>query len=259
MIERLNGKNKNQHFEWKCFNNIPLVQKHHVIPRHHGGDDNPNNLIELEVREHALAHLNIYENGIEGVPNTKGCEKCKNSYNTLMGMYRTWYRKTKIYQEPNNEVDWIEYYNEKNNYNDVLENYNTYEENNFVGYDPDENFNYEYLVEEAMSLLTSITERERSVVELHLGINRNRPHSLYEIGEMFSLTRGRTGDIYRKAIRRLRMFMDNYVIELSRCDEPLQRAYRYGYREQNYQTINQSPYHETQLEYAFGKGNGNFR
>ena len=31
-----------------------------------------------------------------------------------MGMYRTWYRKTKIYQEPNNEIDWIEYYNEEN-------------------------------------------------------------------------------------------------------------------------------------------------
>jgi len=250
MIERLNEHNRNQHFEWKCFNNIPLVQKHHVIPRHHGGDDNPNNLIELEVREHALAHLNIYENGIEGVPNTKGCKTCKNSYNTLMGMYRTWYRKTKIYQEPNNEIDWIEYYNEENNYDDVLENYETFEENNFVGYEPDTNFNQEYLLEIVNTNFNLLTERERNIIELHLGLNGNNQHTLSQIGEKFYYTRDRVGQIYRKGLRRLRRSLENDKIKLSRSSEPYGRAcsIKLGLPVQ---------YSREQLEYAFGKDNGN--
>jgi len=257
MIERLNKYNRNRNYEWKCFNNIPLVQKHHVIPRHHGGDDNPNNLIELEVREHALAHLNIYENGIEGVPNTKGCKTCKNSYNTLMGSYKTWYRKAKIYQTPNNEVDWIEYYNEKNNYDDVLENYETFEENNFVGYEPDTNFNQEYLLERVMEYLDCLTERERPIIKLYLGIDTDRPLTLNEIGEQFHLTRDRVGQIYRKGLRRIRQNFENYENKLSRSGESFQRTFRYqkSYRDVELQ---RSAYHETQLEYAFGKGNGNF-
>jgi len=255
MIERLNEKNRNQHFEWKCFNNIPLVQKHHVIPRHHGGDDNPNNLIELEVREHALAHLNIYENGIEGVPNTKGCKTCKNSYNTLMGIYRTWYRKTKIYQEPNNEVDWIEYYNEQNNYDDVLENYETFEENNFVGYEPDTNFNQESLLERVMEYYGCLTERERVIIKLYFGIDTDRPLTLNEIGEKFSITRERARAIYCKGLRRLRRNFEKYENKLSRSGKSFQRTFAYEkYPQKSYV----SPYHETQLEYAFGKGNGNF-
>jgi RNA polymerase sigma factor (sigma-70 family) len=249
MIERLNGKNKNQYFEWMCFNNIPFVQKHHIIPRHHGGDDNPNNLVELEVREHALAHLNIYENGIEGVPNTKGCKKCRNSYNTLMGMYRTWYRKTKIYQEPNNEVDWIKYYNEQKNYDDVLENYETFEENNFVGYEPDTNFNQEYLLERVMNHINILSERERTIVELYLGIDTDRPLTLNEIGEKFSLTRERIRSIYQRGIKRLRQSVESYENKLSRSGKLLQRTFRY--QKFSREVDLQQHYHPKQLEYAF--------
>lgn len=35
--------------------------KHHIIPRHMGGSDEPDNLIELTVEEHALAHKTLYE------------------------------------------------------------------------------------------------------------------------------------------------------------------------------------------------------
>lgn len=34
---------------------------HHIIPRHIGGTDDPDNLVELSVEEHAEAHLVLYE------------------------------------------------------------------------------------------------------------------------------------------------------------------------------------------------------
>ena len=40
----------------------PMIKhKHHIIPRHAGGTDDPSNLIELSIEEHAQAHLNLYE------------------------------------------------------------------------------------------------------------------------------------------------------------------------------------------------------
>tara|TARA_B110000908_G_C9958818_1_gene315880 strand:+ start:66 stop:614 length:549 start_codon:yes stop_codon:yes gene_type:complete len=38
-----------------------LTHKHHIIPRHAGGTDDPSNLVELSVADHALAHLALYE------------------------------------------------------------------------------------------------------------------------------------------------------------------------------------------------------
>jgi hypothetical protein len=35
--------------------------KHHIIPKHMGGSDDESNLIELTVKEHAEAHLKLYE------------------------------------------------------------------------------------------------------------------------------------------------------------------------------------------------------
>ena len=34
---------------------------HHIVPRHMGGTDDPSNLIELSVEEHAEAHKKLYE------------------------------------------------------------------------------------------------------------------------------------------------------------------------------------------------------
>ena len=34
---------------------------HHIIPKHMGGTDDPNNLIELTIEEHAEAHRTLYE------------------------------------------------------------------------------------------------------------------------------------------------------------------------------------------------------
>jgi aldehyde:ferredoxin oxidoreductase len=38
-----------------------MKHKHHIIPRHMGGTDDPLNLIELTVEEHAEAHRKLYE------------------------------------------------------------------------------------------------------------------------------------------------------------------------------------------------------
>lgn len=38
-----------------------IKHKHHIIPRHAGGTDNPSNLIELTIEEHAEAHRILYE------------------------------------------------------------------------------------------------------------------------------------------------------------------------------------------------------
>lgn len=37
-----------------------MLHKHHIIPRHAGGSDDPSNLIELTVEEHAEAHKKLY-------------------------------------------------------------------------------------------------------------------------------------------------------------------------------------------------------
>lgn len=38
-----------------------ILHKHHIIPKHMGGTDDPINLIELTVEEHAEAHRLLYE------------------------------------------------------------------------------------------------------------------------------------------------------------------------------------------------------
>lgn len=38
-----------------------MKHKHHIIPKHAGGSDDSNNLIELTIEEHAEAHRKLYE------------------------------------------------------------------------------------------------------------------------------------------------------------------------------------------------------
>jgi hypothetical protein len=40
---------------------VKMKHKHHIIPRHMGGSDDPSNLIELTVEEHAEAHRKLWE------------------------------------------------------------------------------------------------------------------------------------------------------------------------------------------------------
>lgn len=38
-----------------------MRHKHHVIPKHMGGNDEPENIVELTIEEHAEAHRKLYE------------------------------------------------------------------------------------------------------------------------------------------------------------------------------------------------------
>lgn len=39
---------------------MTITYTHHIIPKHMGGSDDPNNLIELIVDKHAEAHLKLH-------------------------------------------------------------------------------------------------------------------------------------------------------------------------------------------------------
>lgn len=40
---------------------MQMRHKHHIIPRHMGGSNDPSNIVELTIPEHALAHKKLYE------------------------------------------------------------------------------------------------------------------------------------------------------------------------------------------------------
>ena len=60
------------------------------------------------------------------------------------------------------------------------------------------------LKEQMNSVLTTLTQREKSILELRFGITGGYPHTLEEVGREFGLTRERIRQIQEKAIRRLR-------------------------------------------------------
>jgi hypothetical protein len=40
---------------------MTIYHKHHIVPKHMGGTDDPSNLIELSIEEHAEAHRKLFE------------------------------------------------------------------------------------------------------------------------------------------------------------------------------------------------------
>lgn len=69
---------------------------------------------------------------------------------------------------------------------------------------PDYTLMNESLKEEIRSCLESLKVRERDVIKMYFGIDRDYALTLNEIGEEFNLTRERVRQIKEKAIRRLR-------------------------------------------------------
>lgn len=45
----------------QMLNEEEYVEKHHIIPRHCGGGDNPTNIVKLTYRQHILAHLLLWK------------------------------------------------------------------------------------------------------------------------------------------------------------------------------------------------------
>ena len=69
---------------------------------------------------------------------------------------------------------------------------------------PDKELLMDSLQEEVSAALDTLKEREREVIRMYFGIDREYALTLNEIGEEFGLTRERVRQIKEKAIRRLR-------------------------------------------------------
>ena len=68
---------------------------------------------------------------------------------------------------------------------------------------PDNNLMHESLRQEIRDALNTLKERERDVIKMYFGIDREYALTLNEIGEEFNLTRERIRQIKENAIRRL--------------------------------------------------------
>jgi len=70
--------------------------------------------------------------------------------------------------------------------------------------DPDKELHMSSLEKEVRNSLDSLKDREKDVIKMYFGIDREYALTLNEIGEEFGLTRERVRQIKEKAIRRLR-------------------------------------------------------
>lgn len=72
------------------------------------------------------------------------------------------------------------------------------------------------LKEDIQTILLTLTDREREILELRFGLDGKIPMSLKEIGEIYNLTKERIRQIEKKALERLRVpqksqFLENYI------------------------------------------------
>ena len=70
--------------------------------------------------------------------------------------------------------------------------------------DPDKELHMGSLEKEVRDSLDTLKQREKDVISMYFGIDRDYALTLNEIGEEFGLTRERVRQIKEKAIRRLR-------------------------------------------------------
>ena len=202
--------NKNTRKFWfldACYKGKPIMNKHHIVPKHHGGEDS--DLVEVTVEEHALLHLKIYQD--------TGCKTCYKSYKTLMGQHNEWVRVQNLFDD-NIDYDILDY--DKDQRDMKHENKNSYTRVNF--YEPMDysdsvsdviDLEAEELIyeetenttkEDVTLLLDTLKKRERDVLEMFFGIDRDFAIDIEVIGEKYNLTRERIRQIKDKAIKRLK-------------------------------------------------------
>jgi RNA polymerase primary sigma factor len=70
--------------------------------------------------------------------------------------------------------------------------------------DPAEGASHSLLKEKLGDVLTSLSERERSIIEMRFGLLDGYDHTLEEIGRLYAVTRERIRQIEAKALRKLR-------------------------------------------------------
>ena len=72
------------------------------------------------------------------------------------------------------------------------------------GADPEKILINKTLQDSIEDVLSTLTEKESSVIKYRFGLNGEKPHSLKEIGDKYNLTKERIRQIEKKAISRLR-------------------------------------------------------
>ena len=63
--------------------------------------------------------------------------------------------------------------------------------------------------EELDSVLSTLTHRERKIIELRFGLNAGHPRTLEEVGQRFGLTRERIRQIEAKTLAKLTSYRDS--------------------------------------------------
>lgn len=69
------------------------------------------------------------------------------------------------------------------------------------------------LKEDINTVLSSLSDREREIIELRFGLDGKIPMSLKEIGEIYNLTKERIRQIEKKALERLRVPQKSMILE----------------------------------------------
>ena len=69
---------------------------------------------------------------------------------------------------------------------------------------PDEAANFSMLKEQLNQVLSTLSDREKKVLELRFGLNDGTPRNLEEVGKEFEVTRERIRQIEAKALRKLK-------------------------------------------------------
>jgi RNA polymerase primary sigma factor len=69
------------------------------------------------------------------------------------------------------------------------------------------------LKEDVRSLLATLSDKEREIIELRFGLEGKTPMSLKEIGELYNLTKERIRQIEKKALERLRNPSKSKIVE----------------------------------------------
>ena len=69
------------------------------------------------------------------------------------------------------------------------------------------------LKEDISTVLSTLTDKEREIIELRFGLDGKIPMSLKEIGEIYNLTKERIRQIEKKALERLRVPQNSQMLE----------------------------------------------
>jgi RNA polymerase sigma factor (sigma-70 family) len=203
---KLTKKTKKLWFLNACYKGKPIMNKHHIVPKHHGGETSE--LVEVTLLEHALAHLKIYNN--------TGCKTCYKSYKTIMGQHNEWVRIQKLFNDKVH-YDIIDY--DKDVRDKKHKNKHPYKQmcfrepmdfSNSVDDVVDtgaEELIYkkseDTLKDDITQTLDTLKEREREVLKMYYGIDYDREYTLSEISDKFYLTIDRINQIRFKGIKRL--------------------------------------------------------